>query len=258
MNKSNAIYKVYDKIKNDKIFVYASHASFYMLISAIPFVTLSVYLIKQFLSISEKDISEFLLKFFPNATKNIVDSIINEILEKTSGGFISFSIISLLWTSSRGIAAIRRGLRKIYNLKSISFFRDLIYCIIQLFFMVLVIYLLLLIAILPNIFSYIGFFIFLFLFTIIYFLFTDRNVSFKVHVPGSIAASLSWIIFARLFSLYIKHFANYSKIYGSLTAVFIIALWIYFSTIIFFLGAELNTIISSNIFKISNNKKELF
>lgn len=264
MKNYDAFFTVLNKIKHDKIFVYASHVSFYILISAIPFITLSFSLINIFFSVNEQNVINVLLPFFPAAVQGTAEGIIREFLTKNSNGFISFSIVSILWSSSRSIAAIRRGLRQIYDLKPVSFFKDLLYSILQLFFMVLAVFSLLLFAILPSVIPshflvfFVGFFSFIFLFAIIYFLFTERKIPFKSHIVGSIAASLSWMIFVRIFSLYIKYFSNYSRIYGSLTAVLIIALWIYFSTIIFFFGAELNTIISSGTFNKKGNKKELF
>ncbi len=263
MKNYDAFFRIFNKIKHDKIFVYASHASFYILVSAIPFITLSFSLINIFLSVNEESVLNVLLPFLPDAVQNTAEGIIQEVLRKTHKGFISFSVVSILWSSSRGVAAVRRGLRQIYNLTPVSFFKDLLYSVLQLFFMILAVFCLLLFTILPSVIHsqllvfLIGFFSFIFLFSIIYFLFTERKIPFKTHLPGSIAASLSWMIFVRIFSLYIKYFSNYSRIYGSLTTVLIIALWIYFSTIIFFLGAELNTIISSGILKGKGNKKEL-
>ncbi len=263
MKNYDAVFTVYTKIKHDKIFVYASHASFYILISAIPFIAITFSLINIFLSIDEENFLNVLLPFLPEAVQNTAEGIIQEIFKNTSKGFISFSLISVLWSSSRGIAAVKRGLRQIFSLSPVSFFKDLIYSVLQLFFMVLAVLVLLIFTILPSIFlSHLlvfifGFFIFIILFATIYFLFTERKIPFKAHIPGSVAASFSWIIFVRIFSLYIKHFSNYSQIYGSLTTILIIALWIYFSTIIFFLGAELNAITASYTFKKKINKKEL-
>lgn len=262
MERNNLIFRIYDKIKHDKIFIYSSHASFYILISAIPFITFSISLIKEFLIISEQEISNVLLPFFPIATQHAAENIIYEIFEKTSGGFISFSVISLLWTASRGISAIKRGLRSIYNLQPLNFFKDILTSILLMLFLISVIIILIFVAVFSSaitsgfIIFLIGFSLFVLLFSLIYYLFTARKFPLHAHLPGGISASMFWLIFIRTFSVYIEHFANYSYIYGSLTAVFLIALWIYFSTIIFFLGAELNIVIFSGYFKKESNKKK--
>lgn len=133
MKNYDAFLRIFNKIKQDKIFVYASHASFYILISAIPFIALSFSLINLFLSVSEENVLDVLLPFLPDAVQNNAQDIIKEILKKTSNRFVSFSVVSILWSSSRGVAAVRRGLRHIYNLSPVSFFKDLLYSILQLF-----------------------------------------------------------------------------------------------------------------------------
>jgi len=249
MNKQSTFIAVLNKIKQDKIFIYSSHASFYILISAIPFITLSISIISMIVPITEKSINNIFLPFLPKVVQGAAENVFKDIYIKTSGSFISLSFISLFWTASRGISAIKRGLKQIYNLPSQSFLKDAILSILQMFFMIFAILIFLSFAILPSlirnrsIIFLIGFFTFIFLFLLIYFLLSGYNLPLKSHIWGSISASLFWILFIRIFSIYIEHFSNYSDVYGNLTALFLIALWIYFSIIIFFLGAELNALI---------------
>lgn len=263
MKYYDAIINIINKVKRDKIFVYASHTSFYILISAIPFITLSFLTINFFLSIDEKNIINIIIPFFPDVVQSDAKKIIQETIQNISTRILSFSLFSVLWSSSRGISAIRRGLRQIYSLKEISFIKDLLYSILYLFFIMIIVFVFLLISILPSLYFprffvyFIGFISFILLFTTIYYMFTERNFSFKYHLPGSIAASLFWILFIRVFSFYIKYFSNYSYIYGSITTILILALWIYFSTIIFLLGAELNSIIYTRSLNKKKTKKEL-
>lgn len=249
------IHKIVQKIKDDKIFVYSSQASFYILISAIPFITLFISIIKEFIMLTEYDISQSLLDFFPSTTQNTVSRIVNEIIGNVSGGFISFSILSLIWTSSRGISGIRRGIHFIYNVKSSGFFYDIFSSIIL---MITMIFLIILILVTSMVFSSIfsgifltilGFIIMSYIFSIVYYLFSKRLLSFWKNIPGGFFASISWIAFIKIFSFYIKNFSNHSYIYGSLTTILLLALWIYFSTIILFLGAELNIMLSNGFFK---------
>jgi len=249
MTAYTVILNIFNKIKRDKIFVYSSHASFYILISAIPFITLFISLIKLSASISEYEIIKIFLSFFPEASTSAAKRILEEVFYKTSGQYLSFSAISLLWTASRGISALRRGLRCIYELDNPSFLKDLLLSLLLMFFVILIIISLLILAVFSAIISseftilLIGFFTLTAIFTLVYFLFSDRKIPLISNLPGGISATFSWIVFIRIFSLYIDNFANYSYIYGSLTAIFLLVLWIYFSIIIFFLSAELNIII---------------
>lgn len=62
----------------------------------------------------------------------------------------------------------------------------------------------------------------------------------RSQLPGTIFATAGWLIFSRVFSFYILHFWRLSYIYGSLTAVILIILWLYVIINLLFLGAGLN------------------
>ena len=47
-------------------------------------------------------------------------------------------------------------------------------------------------------------------------------------------------MFSRLFSLYVEYFPNYANIYGSIYAVALAMVWLYFCLCIVFLGGALN------------------
>ena len=51
---------------------------------------------------------------------------------------------------------------------------------------------------------------------------------------------MTWIIPSFLFSWYLTSFANYNATYGSLGAVIGLMIWLWISTIVVLLGAELN------------------
>jgi membrane protein len=57
---------------------------------------------------------------------------------------------------------------------------------------------------------------------------------------GSVFAAVTWIVASFLFSWYLASFANYNATYGSLGAVVGLMVWLWFSTIVVLLGAELN------------------
>jgi membrane protein len=57
---------------------------------------------------------------------------------------------------------------------------------------------------------------------------------------GSVFAAVTWIGASYLFSWYLASFANYNATYGSLGAVVGLMIWLWISTIVVLLGAELN------------------
>jgi membrane protein len=58
--------------------------------------------------------------------------------------------------------------------------------------------------------------------------------------PGNVIAALSWLILSAVFSWYIGHFGNYDATYGSLGAAIGMMTWMWISMIVVLLGAELN------------------
>jgi membrane protein len=58
---------------------------------------------------------------------------------------------------------------------------------------------------------------------------------------GSIFAASAWLAVSSLFSWYLGNFANYNATYGSLGAVVGLMMWMWLSTIVVLVGAELNS-----------------
>jgi membrane protein len=65
-------------------------------------------------------------------------------------------------------------------------------------------------------------------------------LGFREVVPGAVIASLGWVIVSIAFSYYIDNFGNYSKVYGSLGGIIALLMWLYVSSIIILMGAEIN------------------
>jgi membrane protein len=58
---------------------------------------------------------------------------------------------------------------------------------------------------------------------------------------GSVFAASTWLAVSSLFSWYLGNFANYDATYGALGAVVGLMMWMWFSTIVVLVGAELNS-----------------
>ena len=67
-----------------------------------------------------------------------------------------------------------------------------------------------------------------------------KNRTWKQELPGAIVSSALWIIFTRLFSIYVKYRLNHPSYYGSLASVFLSLLWLYFCIMFIFIGALYN------------------
>lgn len=61
--------------------------------------------------------------------------------------------------------------------------------------------------------------------------------------PGSIIATVIWVAATFAFSFYVSNFGNYNATYGALGAVIVFLTWLYLSSYILLLGAELNQVL---------------
>lgn len=76
---------------------------------------------------------------------------------------------------------------------------------------------------------------------VLYSIAPDRHPpKFRWVTPGSVVATLLWLLGTAGFSLYVSFFGNYNKTYGALAGVIVLLLWLYLTSFIVLLGAEIN------------------
>ncbi|WP_395332049.1 YihY/virulence factor BrkB family protein [Novosphingobium sp. BL-8H] len=59
--------------------------------------------------------------------------------------------------------------------------------------------------------------------------------------PGSVGAAVLWLAMTASFGVYVANFTDYGATYGSLAAVIVLLTWLYLSSYVLVLGAELNS-----------------
>jgi len=98
--------------------------------------------------------------------------------------------------------------------------------------------------------------VFLFFFTIsfIYRHAPAVQKKWKLVNPGSLLATVLMIAFTMLFSYWVVNFGNYNKLYGSIGAILILMLLIFFNSLVLLIGFELNVSINS-LRKIADQRK---
>jgi membrane protein len=69
------------------------------------------------------------------------------------------------------------------------------------------------------------------------------NAAWRWITPGSVIATLVWLLLTAGFGLYVANFGKYNATYGSLGAVIAFLTWLYLTAYIILLGAELNAIL---------------
>jgi membrane protein len=58
--------------------------------------------------------------------------------------------------------------------------------------------------------------------------------------PGSVVATVLWVLASVGFSVYVNAFGNYNKTYGALAGIIILMFWLYLTAFVVLVGAELN------------------
>ena len=242
---------------------YASQASFFIIISAVPFCMLFFSILRLFIPIDETMLTQLVLSFLPQQVEDFAKIIIGELYSNISVSVISITTVALLWSAAKGVKSIVTGLKNIYGTTTtIDFILNIILSLMYtlVFIAVLLVTIAVLIfgrminelifAELPVIKSIInnilGFRNVLFLlpltlfFALSYKLLAKNGLPFKKHIPGAFMSALGWMIFSYFFALYVDNFSNYSYIYGSLTAIVLLMLWLYACMTMFLLGAQAN------------------
>lgn len=67
-----------------------------------------------------------------------------------------------------------------------------------------------------------------------------KTPGFQWVVLGATVATIVWLIASWGFSVYVSNFGNFSEMYGSLSAVVIMLLWLFITSFIVLVGGELN------------------
>jgi membrane protein len=58
--------------------------------------------------------------------------------------------------------------------------------------------------------------------------------------PGAVAAAVGWVVVSGLFAAYTANFASYGKTYGALASIVILLLWLWLSSLVLLVGAEID------------------
>lgn len=74
---------------------------------------------------------------------------------------------------------------------------------------------------------------------IVYYFAPDAEQMWVWVTPGSLVATLLWLIGSIGFRFYAVNFANYQATYGAVGGVILLLLWFYLSGLVFVIGAEM-------------------
>jgi membrane protein len=75
---------------------------------------------------------------------------------------------------------------------------------------------------------------------LVYYFAPDAEQEWIWITPGSVLATVLWVIASLAFRFYVTNFASYNETYGAIGGVMVLLLWFYVSGIALLVGAELN------------------
>lgn len=254
------------KVNNDDIFALGAQLAYYLMLSFFPFLIFLMTVVG-FSRLNSADILEGLRTILPNNVFSLIDTTVVELVDTQNAGLLGASIILTIWSASSGFRAVIKGLNKAYNVKdSRSFIKRSFVAIIFTLALVIIIVLTLamlvfgeligkyLLTILPfkeviisiwNLSRYlIVIFMMIWIFACMYRYTPAKKIPWREVYPGAIISTLGWIIVSLGFSYYINNIANYSRLYGSVGAVFVLMTWLYITSMILILGAEFNSVMT--------------
>lgn len=97
------------------------------------------------------------------------------------------------------------------------------------------------VANLTKIIGFISFPIFYFiLLALFYWVGCLKIASFKQAMPGAILTTILFILLTYFFAIYVKNFARYNVLYGSIGSIILVMVWVNINVILMLLGNELN------------------
>ena len=257
-----AVGRVFGRIKKLEIPIYAAYASYFLVLAIFPAMMLLIGILR-YTPIRPDDLRAMLERVIPISIGGLLDYMIDELFAVDSVAVLSVSAVVALWMASRGIVSLHYGLNRVYSVQETRsslriHARSILFTIIWVMVMVLVLalnllsknviglllsegnelgdlllklsrlkYLLTVVLLIP-------------IFTAMYCGMPNRKSTASDALPGAFAASVLWVLFTQLFSIYAESFANYSIYYGSLAVMAMAMFWLYICMFILFCGGLLN------------------
>ena len=263
--KGGLIGKVVDaflEMKEKQIPLHAAYAGYFIILSIFP-ALLMILSILQYTGIQVEDLVSLMGDFLPKALMDTAEELVYSTWLNATGTVLGLSALTSLWSASRGVYGLLRGLNAVYDVwedRGYLYTRGI--SVVYTFLLGMVLLLTLLLHVFGNtILSWLTmvdnavliflmdlvdlrFFLLLILqsliFTLMFMVLPNQRNRFLDSLPGGIFSSIGWMVFSDIFSIYVENFNHYSNIFGSVYAVALSMLWLYCCLSILFYGGALN------------------
>lgn len=258
-NRGKAIFAF---LRPMRIQLHSAYTCFFLILSLFPGLLLFLGLLR-YTSLGVEDLMALLSGWVPESILPMVQTLASASYRHSSGVVVSVSAVAALYSASRGMFGILGGLHAVYSpgsekgywhKKALSMVYTAIFLtllaatlVLHIFGNAILDYLwmttdpgLMIILRLVDFRSILLLVLLSSLFAAMYALLPGKRNRLLHSLPGAITAAFLWLVFSRLFSVYVDHFTVYTNIYGSIYALALGMLWLYFCICIFFYGGALN------------------
>ena len=254
---------VIDKAQKDHVTAFSAQAAFFTILSFFPFMIVLLSLTRYF-PITPNDMIELVRTYLPPKYSGMVVPIIRSLNGKLTTTYMSITILTLLWSASKGILSLMTGLNTIHEipekrnyfvLRFISSIYIGLFAIAVLFGLILLLFgnsLLIQLyrfePVLENkhvFFATIRFFLAIFYIygRFYHYVFVFYRVKISKQSRSFLElffSSAAWFVLSFFFSMYFDNFSFFSTMYGGLTSILLTLFWLYFCMMMLFIGAEIN------------------
>lgn len=265
MNWRRFSLRYWELVNQCELMALGGQVTYYMILSFFPLL-IFILTLTAYADISSEHLFEDLKYLLPEETYLMVEGIIYEIFSKRSPTLLSFGMLAAIWASLNGIDALMRGIVKAYGLiekrsffglklTAVAFLLIIVSAVAVSFFTLFLgetlgqalLNTLGASSLFPFLWQklrlFIQFLLLVITFIILNRMATNSQYTSKMVLPGSLVAAAGWVLISLAFSYYVRHFSNFSVIYGSIGGVMILLLWLYWSTEILLLGCALNAVL---------------
>lgn len=254
------------KIGDDDIFALGAQLAYYMVLSFIPFLMFLMTLVG-FSHLNSDAVLNLLSNVMPTEAFNLIQSTVIEIVDREQTGLLWISIALAIWVSSSGFKAVIKGLNKAYGVKETRSYIKLklismVYTILLALIVIATLFLFVFGDVIGDFFmkvlehpEFIYYiwnmlrYVVVILIMILFFMFLYNatpcvRLGWLEVIPGAVITTLGWISISYIFAYYVNNFSNYSRLYGSLGAVFMFMTWMFITSMILILGGEINAVLA--------------
>lgn len=242
--------------------LHSARTSFFLILSLFPSLLLLLGLLR-YTSYGVQELMDLVEGILPQSLTGIVQALVETSYRHSSGVVVSVSVLAALWSASKGTYGLLCGLNAVYGVaERRGYWRSRSISVVYTFGFLLVLVLTLVLHVfgtslldylwmttIPALLAVMNlvdlrFFLLLglqtVLFTILYALLPSRRNRMRQSLPGAVLASLCWSVCSGLFSVYVQFFTGYTNIFGSVYALALGMLWLYFCINILFYGGAFN------------------